>query len=136
MKQFTNLVRDFWRASVAVFDAWVAIWYPPRVTAPFIGKAGCVETIGYTYLCRLADVSWPQAWGPRSMDFDVLYTDLGNGSPMFLRRVADDGSQVYGQQDSVIIVVVLPPGLVIPDLFRARVELAKAAAGRLAFHVE
>lgn len=136
MKQFTDLVISFGRAVVAVFDAWVAIWYPPRVLAPFIGKAGCAETIGYTYLCRLADVSWPPAWGPREMDFDVLHTDLGNGGPMYLRGVADDGCQVYGQQNSVVIVVVLPPGLVIPDLYRSRVELAKAAAGRLAFHVE
>lgn len=130
MKQFTQLVQDFWRAVVAIFDAWVAIWYPPRDVAPFIAKSDCVETVGYVYLCLEADLQFPKGWDRSPVD--RLRTDLGSGEHLYYSHWAADGSQVFQQRLSVLQLVVLPPGLIIPDQFEARCAVALAASTRSA----
>ncbi len=125
MNQFAVLVRDALRAGGACWRACWALLECPVPSRPFVSKNCCVETISFIHLLLAEhfpgphDVNWAQGrW---------IATDLGDGRPMRLVRLAADGSLVFRQQDSVVRVVVLPPGSVIPGRFDSQCKVALAA---------
>lgn len=128
MKPLTSLFRSAVRAAGAWGISAVAIWYPPRPARPMLRKEHSVETVAFIHLMLARDfpgphdVNWAQGrW---------IATDLGNGSPMRLVRLARDGSLVFQQANSVIQLVVLAPGSVIPDRFDSRCAVALSAVSR------